>query len=66
MYPPLLILYCLFSVALIPPLIAPLILDYVKPESLGLVNALSSVAGVAGSISATSGFIRLQTYIGVN
>ena len=53
------ILYCLLSSGLTPDLIAPILVAYVKPESLGLATSISSVVALAGSISATTGVIKL-------
>lgn len=58
-FPTLAILYCLLSSGLTPALIAPILVDYVKPESLGLATSISSVVALAGSISATTGVIKL-------
>ena len=58
-FPTLAIFYCMFSSGLVPALIAPFLVDYVKPESLGLANSISSVVALAGSISATTGVIKL-------
>lgn len=65
-YPTLVLLSIAVSVAILVPNMAPLLLDYVKTESLGAASVWVTLIGLAGSSAATSGIIKLQEYYSID
>lgn len=61
-YPTLVLLSILVSVAILPAVMAPFLLDSVASESLGAASVWISLISIAGAATATSGIIKLQEY----
>ncbi len=58
-YPTLLLLSCTVSVAILPAYIFPFLIDYVKTESLGVAGSWIGLVSLAGTITGSSGIIKL-------
>ncbi len=54
------------SIAILPAIMSPILLDYVEIKSLGTAFAWLSIFGMIGTIFATSVVIKLQEYYSID